>query len=106
MLHDPSNLLGQVKDALTRLYGDRLRGVYLYGSFARGDYDPESDFDVLLVLDDFASYGGEVDRTGELAAKLSLEHSVSISLVFVREREWLTADTPFLRNVRHEAIAA
>ena len=23
--------------------GDRLRGAYLYGSYARGDYDAESD---------------------------------------------------------------
>jgi len=80
--------------------------VYVFGSYARGEADPESDFDVLIVLDDFASYGAEVDRTAELGARLSLDHGVSISQVFVRECDWRDADAPFLRNVREEAVAA
>lgn len=65
-----------------------MRGAYLYGSYARGDCDAESDLDVLIVLDDFQAYGAEVDRTADLASVLSLEYGVSISIVFVREREW------------------
>ena len=59
--------------------------------------------DVLVVLDDFTSYGAQVDRTAELAAALSLEYGVSISQVFLRERDWLASDSPFLRGVREEA---
>jgi uncharacterized protein len=106
MSGDFKSLLRELKGGLERLYGPRLRGLHLYGSYARGDFDAESDFDVLVVLDDFASYGAEVDRTAQLAADLSLQYGVSISQVFLREREWRTSDTPFLRNVRAEAIAA
>lgn len=106
MTHDSERLLVELKEGLARLYGDALRGVYLYGSYARGDFDAESDFDVLVVLDGFASYGAEVDRTAGLASELSLKHGLSISMVFVREHDWRTADTPFLRHVRDEAIAA
>ncbi len=100
------NLLRELKAGLDALYGRSLREVYLYGSYARGDYDAESDFDVLVVLDDFASYGAEVDRTAELAANLSLQYNVSISQVFLNEHEWLNGDSPFLRSVREEATAA
>ena len=99
-------LLGELKDGFVNLYGNALRGVYLYGSYARGDYDAESDFDVLVVLEDFTSYGAEVDRTADLASNLSLQYDVSVSLVFLREREWTADDLPFVRNVRNEAIAA
>jgi predicted nucleotidyltransferase len=46
-------ILAEVKSALREIYGDNLRKVILYGSYARGDYDTEgSDIDVMLVLND------------------------------------------------------
>jgi len=80
--------------------------VYLFGSYARGEQEAESDVDVLVVLDDFEDYGEEVDRASSLASELSLAHDLSVSEVFVRERDWLHGDTPFLRNVREEAVPA
>ena len=50
---DISKLLKELKEGLNRLYGERLKGLYLYGSYARGDYKEGSDLDILLVLDDF-----------------------------------------------------
>ena len=96
-------LLQELKRGLGVIYGQRLKGVYLYGSYARGEAGQESDVDVLVVLDDFDRYGAEVDRTSELSARLSLRHGVSVSKVFVRERDWLVHITPFLENVREEA---
>ena len=103
---DLAPVLTEVRAGLEQLYGPRLRGVYLYGSYARGEADPESDLDILVVLDDYERYGREVDRTGELGSRLSLKHGVSISKVFLRERDWLSGDSPFVANVREEAVAA
>jgi type I restriction enzyme S subunit len=99
-------LMGELKVGLVPIYGERLKGVYLYGSYARGEADEESDVDVLVVLDDFEQYGREIDRTGQLGADLSLKYGVSISKVFIRERDWLRGESPFLANVREEAILA
>jgi predicted nucleotidyltransferase len=103
---DVQSVLGELKTGLRLVYGDRLRGIYLFGSYARGEADRESDLDILVVLDAFDRYAHEVNRTGVLAADLSLKYSVTVSLVFLREREWLKDDTPFLSNVRDEAIPA
>jgi predicted nucleotidyltransferase len=99
-------LLTELKDGLARLYGPRLSGVFLFGSHARGEAEPESDCDVLIVLDRVADYGAEIDRTSVLVSHLSLAYGVSISRVFVPAREWKRRKTPFLDNVREEAVPA
>ncbi len=99
-------LMKELKLGLQELYGPRLKGLYLYGSYARGEENEESDVDVLIILDRIDSYGGEVDRTGYLASDLSLKYEVTISRVFVSQRDWVEKETPFLANTRDEAIAA
>jgi predicted nucleotidyltransferase len=103
---DVDILLKELKAGLKPLYGERLRGVYLYGSRARDEAERESDMDVLIVLDDIPSYSAEVDRTSALIAGLSLKYGMSVSRVLVTQREWQEGQTPFLLNAREEAIAA
>ncbi len=99
-------LMQELKEGLVRIYGDRLKGVYVYGSYARGEERPDSDIDVMIVLDDYQSYGKEIDRTGELVSKLSLEYGISISRVIMKEVQWKESDTPLLRNIRIDGVPA
>lgn len=100
-----SELLAELKTGLAQLYGDQLRGVYLYGSYARGEEEMGSDVDVVVVLTGFNSYAGEVDRTGMLVSTLSLKYGASISRVFISDQAWREAQSPFLNTVREEALA-
>src|SRR5688572_10724840 len=93
-------LLGELKRELVRMYGERLKGVYLYGSYARGENQPDSDVDVMIVLASYQRYGDEIKRTSELNAKLSLDYNLSISRLFMTEERWKHEDSPFLRKVR------
>ena len=97
-------LLAELKRGLRRLYGERLKGLILYGSYARGDQREGSDPDILVVLDDFERAPIELNRTDDLIGDLSLEYEITVSLMFMREKDWLTADRPLLRNVRVEDV--
>lgn len=99
-------LLTELKKGLTKLYGTRLKAVYLFGSYARGDYNNNSDLDVMIVLDSYTSYWDELVYSAELASNLSLEYGVTISRMIMTEEQWNKGDLPILRNIRAEGLSA
>jgi predicted nucleotidyltransferase len=51
VISDIKQLISEFRKGLEAIYGDRLRGMLLYGSYARGEEEDGSDVDVLVVLD-------------------------------------------------------
>jgi len=97
-------LLSELKRHLTEIYGERLKGVYLYGSFARNEQDEESDVDVLIVLDQIENYSLEIEHTSKVVSEISLKYGSTISRAFASEKQWLEEKTMFFLNVREEAV--
>ncbi|OUC13119.1 MAG: nucleotidyltransferase [Alkalinema sp. CACIAM 70d] len=97
-------ILSQLKQALTELYGDRLLHLMLFGSQARGDAEPGSDIDVLVVLKPPVNPGEEIKRTGQAVADLSLHYDVVISCLFMDEIYYQTRNGSLLRNIRKEGV--
>ena len=52
MMQKPPNdpVLMRFRGAVTEIYGDRVERVVLFGSRARGDARPDSDYDVAVFL--------------------------------------------------------
>ncbi len=100
------SILDELRQGLHALYGDDLFSLVLFGSQARGDADPESDVDVLVVLDKPVDAGREIERTGGIVANLSLRYDTAVSCLFVSAERYYTERSPFLLNVRREGIAA
>jgi|SRR3972149_1630797 len=97
-------LMKELKEGLVRIYGDRLKGLYLYGSYARGDYRQGSDVDVMILLNDYKNYWKELQRSSDYISDLSLEYEITVSCVIIKETQWEQPDRPFLYNVRKEAV--
>ncbi len=43
-------ILSDVTAGLREIFGEKLENVILYGSYARGDADEESDIDVMALI--------------------------------------------------------
>ncbi|MBW4691745.1 MAG: nucleotidyltransferase domain-containing protein [Lyngbya sp. HA4199-MV5] len=97
-------ILIQLKQSLAELYGDRLLHLTLFGSQARGDAEPDSDIDVLVVLKSPVNPGEEIKRTGQAIAALSLRYEVVISCLFMDETHYQTRNGSLLRNIRREGV--
>ena len=103
----PSNIrpiLKKLKKGLLEIYGDQVDRILLYGSRARGDARPDSDIDILVVLKDDFNYSKILELSSDFAASLSLENDVVISRAFVSKEQFEHRQTPFLMNVRREAV--
>jgi len=52
----------EFKREIKKLYGNRLKHIILYGSYARGSATEDSDIDLLIVLEGEVKPGEEIDR--------------------------------------------
>jgi predicted nucleotidyltransferase len=99
-------ILSDLKASLQTLYGDRLQGVILFGSYARGDATEGSDIDVAVVLTDFASVGQEIFRMNQVVAPLCIARRVVISVLPLQADEVAHSREPVVQRIREEGIAA
>ena len=98
-------VLTRFRKALGEIYGDRLERVMLYGSRARGDARPDSDYDVAVFLHDMKvdDLGPELHRLANLEMTVIDEtgevvHAFPFRAGFYNER------TPLMREIRREGI--
>lgn len=80
--------------------------VILYGSRARGDAKPESDYDLLVLTKEPVNWHIE-DAIREKLYTLELETGAVFSIAAFSEEEWnspLYQAMPFSQNVRREGI--
>lgn len=77
--------------------------VLLFGSRARGDAHPDSDWDVMVLLND-ASASKKWEVSGDLF-RLGWDLEKMISPIVYTQSEWEKRNfTPFYKNVMHDGI--
>ena len=90
-------------------YGDRLQGLYLFGSRARGDHTRESDADVAVVLADSGwDFWAEKMRLADIEYDIIVETGAEPQGWPVRKSEWLNPDShrnpDLIRAMRRDAV--
>ena len=102
---DAGEIARAVAADLWHLYGSRLRRVLLFGSWARGDAHPESDIDLLVVLDRVGSVWDELRKMDEILWRHSFENETVITALPIGEGELEDGARPVIVRARAEGVA-
>ena len=90
--------------------GTQLKRIVVYGSKARGDAGPESDLDVLVIVENDANNSKtaqEAEATAWASTSPADDQEVNHSVTACAEARWLEnleRELPFQRNVEAEGI--
>ena len=99
---DPA--LNRFRAAVAEIYGDRLERVVLFGSRARGDARPDSDYDVAVFLRDLSDRFAELDRLADLSTAILDETGEFIHAMPYRAGFYNDQRMPLMHQIRAEGI--
>lgn len=107
MPSERQKIMLQFAQGIKVILGDKLSKIILYGSYARGDYNENSDIDI-MVLTTLTEEEIEKIETSifDLAFDFQMDYGVDISVVVKNEDHfnyWLGA-LPFYDNVQREGV--
>jgi predicted nucleotidyltransferase len=100
-----NRILIQCKKTLAQTYGERLKGVILYGSMARKQASPASDIDLLVLLAPPFDYFTELRRIVDALYPLQLESKHLISAKPVSVNDYEAGSLSLYRNAKREGVA-
>jgi predicted nucleotidyltransferase len=102
---DTADVLHRIRPSLEAAFGPRLKGILLYGSEARHESLPDSDVDIMVLLDDPVRFGRDLEMITRALYPLQLEmpdrplHAIPVS-----ERAYLAGESGAYRVAREEGV--
>ena len=102
-----STILKEFERDMRNIFKDDFRMVRLYGSYARGDYNQNSDIDVMVLVntpvDKINSF---YDQVSDCAFEYLMKYRVDISPVIknIDHFNYWKNDLPYYYNVEQEGI--
>lgn len=101
------DLIKQYVSAIQDIYGKHIKQIFLYGSYARGDFYKESDVDIMVLVD---LSDIQIESYSDALSELGFEYNVRHGLWFMpivknagHFEQWCTT-YPFYSNVIQEGV--
>jgi predicted nucleotidyltransferase len=96
-------ILARFRATIAEVYGDRIERVVLFGSRARGNARPDSDYDIAVFLRDMSDRARELNQLADIGTEIleqtgEFVHAMPYRAGFYNER------TPLMREIRREGV--
>lgn len=89
------------------VYGEKLDRVILYGSYARGDYNKDSDVDIVAIVHgERKNLQEQLKQVWDSSSELELEYDTIVSPTVIPYEEFkqYQDDLPYYRNIAREGV--
>ena len=103
-----NKITNEISVRIHDILGERLHKIILYGSYARGDYDSESDIDIMVLADikdtELPQFRDEICT---LSSDISLENDITVS-IFLKDWNFFNSYVnvlPFYKNVATQGVS-
>lgn len=101
------SLLTEYLAGIQKIYGTHLKSVILYGSYARGDYTPDSDVDIMILVD---LKDEEIEKYSDALSEIGFEYNINHNIWMMpvvknieHFHRWVLA-YPFYMNIQREGV--
>lgn len=104
-----SQIIDEFVAGVSEILGNRVKKIILYGSYARGDFNKDSDIDIMILTDlNDEEYYQYFEKISDLAYDLEFDNNFDIEISPViknidRFNYWLEA-LPFYMTVQKEGV--
>lgn len=101
------SLIDQYVEEIKRIYGSYVKQIILYGSYARGDFRPDSDVDIMILVDmsdlELKAYGQQLSY---MTYDFNMDYDLDIKPIAKSEahfNKWIV-NYPFYSNIHKEGV--
>jgi len=95
-------ILAELSSILRKNLGNNIK-IFLYGSYARNDQSPDSDIDILVIVDSLTKE--QRNNILDIAWEIGFKYGFVISIVPISDVNYkLMSSSPFMKNVRKEGV--
>ena len=101
------NIASEVSEELVKRFGGKIERIILYGSYARGDFNLESDVDIMILLNcnqkEIMQKRKEISR---IASRIGLKNDIMISLLARNSDDYENnmKHQPLYQNIEKEGM--
>ena len=104
-----NNIIDEFVNGVNEILGNRVKKIILYGSYARGDYNKNSDIDIMILTDlstdEMYDYFIKIsDMAYDIEEKNNFDISLSPLIKNLDKFNYWLEALPFYMNVQREGV--